>query len=186
MAVPTWLSALGHLASDVAGGIIGAKVGEDLRRVTAEHAGAELKRVLLPDRAKVMAALLYLGEDGEALINLLREANAKGFIELPSGKRYRENWIVNMLLKIEVDDQPWVYPILNDACAADREKFFTLLETLHNDVVWRRLQDAGDFTKRTAAALNTAAGKANLKLRPTADSLRSEARQKGLGSWADC
>lgn len=131
MAVPTWLSALGHFASDVVGTMLGIQVTEE-RRKAAEIAGTELKRVLMPDREDVMKEILYLGDEAKSLFDLLTEAE-HGFIEM-EGKRYAENWIINMLLKVDAEDRGWVFRILNEVLEVQgREEFFTHLEILHND-----------------------------------------------------
>ena len=130
MAVPTWLSALGHFTSDVVGTMLGIQVAET-RGKAAEAAGKELRRVLMPDREDIMKEILYLGEDAKNLHDLLVEAE-HGFVEV-EGKRYRENWIINMLLKVDSKDRGWVFRMLNEVLSQDRKDFFTHLEILHND-----------------------------------------------------
>jgi len=123
------------------GGILGSKLATKENRTikdeTIERAGVELKKVLTPHREEVMKELLALGENGAVIVKLLREANEKKFITTTiqgeSIKRYSENWIVNMLLKIDAEDRQWVYALLNDICERDRNEFFTHLEILCND-----------------------------------------------------
>lgn len=189
MAVPTWLSAIGHVISDVAGAIIGTRLGDGWKQRAAEEAGAELKRILLPDREDILKELLNLGDEAEELVCLLKEANRTGFITVQS-QRYTENWIVNMLLKVEAKDRLWVYPLLNDICRQDHGEFFTLLEILHNDGFAQWLQVAkavlGEKAGSAYAVLDKAALKQSKKLQPTARRLRAEAKVRGWRSWVDC
>lgn len=131
MAVPTWLSAVGHFASDVIGAALGFQAVE-ARKKAAEAAGAEIKRVLMPDRAHIMQELLALGDETEELVELLKKAE-EGFIKVGK-KRYLENWIVSMLLKIEPRYRQPVFQQLNEVLRTKGEAdFFTYLEILHND-----------------------------------------------------
>lgn len=132
MPVPVFLSAIGHFFGDVLGGFIGARLVGDLREKATEEAAKEVQRVLSPDREDVLKDLLRLGDEAAAILKLIGEANREGFVTVQE-RRYTENWIVNMLLKIEPKDRAWVYPILNAVLALNREEFFTLLEVLHND-----------------------------------------------------
>lgn len=144
MAVPTWLSAVGHFFSDVVGGAVGAMWAEGglSRSAAAKAAGGKLAETvvasLTPDREDIMKALIFhLGEgDENAILSLLIEAQGQHCI--PMGHVfYPENWIINMLLKIEERDRKWVFEILNEVCKRDRKKFFALLEILHNDGVFQ-------------------------------------------------
>lgn len=189
MPVPTWLSVVGHFASDVLGGIVGARLGGDWREKATEQATAELKRILLPDREDVMKELLYLGDAAASLVALLRKANQTGFVTAAAGKRYSENWIVNMLLKIEPQDREWVYTILNAICEQDEEEFFSHLEILHNDGFVKLLERLrADLFKRGSAiatAMETKATELNHKLLRTRVRLYAQAGRKGWRSWVD-
>lgn len=187
MAVPTWLSAAGHLFSDILGGVIGAQVA-DLRGKATQEVAAEVRRVFLPDREDVMKELLFLGDGARELIELLKKANRDGFVTV-HGKRYTENWIVTMLLKIEPEDRQWVYSFLNEAYTHGEEEFFTLLEILHNDGVFQWLQVAkavaGKKLRSAIAAADLGATELNVKLQPTRDKLRARAEKKGWRAWLD-
>lgn len=173
MAVPTWLSAIGHVISDVAGAIIGTRLGDGWKQRAAEEAGAELKRILLPDREDILKELLNLGDEAEELVRLLKEANRVGFI-IEQDTRYTENWIINMLLKIEPQDRQWVYPLLDEICGLDRAGFFTFLSILYNDGFLQWLQVAKAVTK-------VGTGQLTKKLRPYADNLAVRAAKKPTG-----
>jgi len=123
----------GDVLAAIAGGLLGAKLAEtNLKAKVLEEVGNGIRKQLTPNREEVMKELLLLDENGAALVELLEEANNKRFFPLGK-KRYPENWIINMLLKIPLEDRPWVYPILNRICKKNREKFFTHLEILCND-----------------------------------------------------
>lgn len=190
MAVPTWLSALGHFFGDVLGGVIGARLGgADWRQKAPEEVMKGFQRVLILDRENVMKELLLLGDEGAELVALLREANRRGFITV-RGVRYTENWIVNMLLKIEPQDRQWVYPLLNELCLPDREELFTFLEILYNDGWLQWLQVAKEIAaERLGPAIRSAMGSArnlNTKLSPARGKLRRQAATRGWRSWTDC
>lgn len=132
MAAPTWLSAVGHFVSDVAGAALGFQWAES-RRQTAETVGKEVRRVLMPDRKEIMREILYLGDKVKALFDLLVEAEESGFVEV-DGKRKAENWIINMLLKVDTPDRGWVFRLLNEVLETQgRKEFFAHLNVLHND-----------------------------------------------------
>lgn len=127
----TWLSAIGHFVSDVVGTVLGVQVVETRKKV-AEAAGVKLKDVLMPDRTHIMQELLALGDDTKELVDLLKRAE-DGFIRVGK-KRYLENWIINMLLKIEPKYRQPVFLQLNEVLETKGEaEFFTYLEILHND-----------------------------------------------------
>lgn len=183
MAVPTWLSAVGHFLSDILGGVVGAQVA-DLRGKATQEVAAEVRRVLLPDREDVMKELLLLGDGAKELIELLKKANRDGFVPV-HGKRYTENWIVTMLLKIEPEDRQWVYLLLNEAYTQGEEEFFTLLDILHNDgwFQWLQVVKAVMGKKFQSAITAASLGAMTLNLKPYADELAARAAEKGAKSW---
>ncbi len=201
MAVPTWLSALGHFTSDVVGTMFGIQVAET-RKKAAEVAGTELKRALMPDREDVMKEILYLGDEAKALHELLVEANELGFV-VSEGKRRAESWIVNMLLKVDPRDRSWVFRMLNEALAEQgRKEFFTHLETLHNDgwlqylrlakivagekmgKVKAKLPKLGDVVEQVDHwAANTAAPKVDKLLQRLEKLDRKERQAERKGVW---
>lgn len=145
MAVSTWVSAIGHFFSDVLGGAVGAMWAEGglSRSAAAKTAGGKLTEAvvanLMPDREDIMKALIFhLGEGNEnAILGLLIEAQEQHCILMAGHAPYPENWIINMLIKIEERDRKWVFEILNEVCKRDRKRFFALLEILHNDGVFQ-------------------------------------------------
>jgi hypothetical protein len=160
MSVPTWLSAIGHFASDVIGAMFGFQVAE-IRKQGAEIAGKEIKKALMPDRPHIMQELLApadeVGDSTKELVELLLEANRDGFIEVGK-RRYMENWIVNMLLKIEPRYRQPVFQQLNEVLKTKgREQFFAYLEVLHNDGL-------AQYLKWFQAEISEVAGKAKVKL----------------------
>ncbi|TSC60655.1 MAG: hypothetical protein G01um1014107_266 [Parcubacteria group bacterium Gr01-1014_107] len=184
MAVPTWLSALGHFFSDVVGVMIGEELRERSRKAgkeVTEEAGKELRKVLLPDREDVMKALLHYRCD--AIVSLLGEMNKAGGILKVAGRYQYENRVITLLLKVEEEDRQWVFTKLNDVCAEDQAKFFTLLEVLHNDGYKQLMKILSLVIKEK---LRPHIEKANSKLRETQKKLRVdiEAEKGGLKRWS--
>ncbi len=138
----------GDALATIFGGMLGAKWAEtSIKTEILKQTGDGLKKHLTPNREEVMKELLRLGDDGTAIVELLQEANReKGFIKCGS-KRYPENWIVNMLLKIKLKDRQWEYALLNEMCKNDRGEFFTLLEILCNDGLNQYLSVVKDIAK---------------------------------------
>jgi hypothetical protein len=148
----------GDVMAVILGSIFGAKLAEGhLKTEVLKKAGEELRKNLTPNREEVMKELLILGENGDAIVNLLKEANAQKFIQCGS-KRYMENWIINMLLKIKPEDRQWGYALLNEICERSREEFFTFLEILCNDGImqWATIakESVKDWLKATGIDLS--------------------------------
>lgn len=137
----------GDAIAAITGGALGAKWAEtNIKTEILKQAGNEVKQHFTPNREEVMKELLLLGEDGADIVTLLEEANQKRFIKCRK-KRYPENWIINMLLKVKPKDRQWVYTLLNESCKNDRCKFFTFLEILCNDGLTQYLHIAKEMAK---------------------------------------
>lgn len=180
-----FLSAVGHVFSDIVGGIVGGAASE-WRRKLGEKAGEEIKRVLLPTRGEVMAELLRHGDQTNDLVRLLEDANRNKFVKV-GGSRYTENWIVNMLLKVRLEDREWVYLVLSRLCEQSRERLFTHLNILHNDGFLQWLAVAKDVIEETLPGFVGASdmNAANEKLCEVRDKLAANVarERKGWRTW---
>lgn len=135
MAVPTWISAIGHFFGDIVGGAVGATVA-DLRRDAARKVGEQIRKdySVPPDiREIVMKDLLLLREDGQHLRALLIKANQEGFVRDAAGKRYLEARLVDLLAKVESGDRGWVYRELDLLYGTKPDEFFALLNVINDD-----------------------------------------------------
>ncbi|MDP3794476.1 MAG: hypothetical protein Q8R13_00920 [bacterium] len=157
MPVPTWLSAIGHVASDTLSGlfagVIGARLatGHPAERV-GEDVGERIRAELELDRQDLVRWLLELQRENvpvEALIGLLGQINRKRFIRAFGGRYYTEHWLVKMLLKVQPEHRGWIYPTLNTVLERNLDEFIALLETYHNDGYIQFLVVAWDYVSET-------------------------------------
>lgn len=168
--------ALGALHwSDLAG-----KVGD----VMAEKGVERAVKHLTPPREEVMRELIQLsalGDEGQAITQILDEANRRGWVTA-YGKRYTEHQIITLLGEVHPDHRQAVYFFLGDLARRDRERFFLFLEILKNDPARQWLNTTlaalrADVWPRTREALVAANRALSGAIEPYADALRNGNRE---------
>lgn len=140
-----FFTALGDVGAAILGGVLGARWSD---KATGKEKAAELLKkgveiaapYLKPDREDILKELDRLGSLGQGILDLIEKANLTGGIiriRDASGKvtaRKTENWLMNMLLKVEPCDRQAFLARLNtfleDKGAA---ALIARLETLDND-----------------------------------------------------
>lgn len=115
-------TAVGDVAAAILGGVLGAKwsekaTGKEKAQAILEKGAEIVVPHLQPDREDVLKELDRLGL--REILNLIEKTNlAGGIIRIrnTSGKvveRKAENWLINMLLKVEPRDRGAVFAKLN-------------------------------------------------------------------------
>jgi hypothetical protein len=134
---------------DVLAAFWGSELAEDKKG--REAVGRELRKALPPppDREDVFKELIRLGPEGQAIRNLLEEANTRHggiiTIRLPDGREVHrtENWVMSRLLEFEPRDRRSMFAILNQILEEDggEAAFLASLELINNDrfAQWLRL-----------------------------------------------
>lgn len=174
-----WKEAAGHVFNEIViGGIVGPWVRDKLGilfttpgapEVTREEAAEARQRArerrerLERERSDLMRDLLWLKHrdkiDVDAIVDLLTELNQPPRFIRVFNRRYTEEWLVQMLVKVEVGHRGWVYPVLNKVLKdGNRERFIALLETYDNDEWIQFIAVAWDVMKELPSQIDEAVG----------------------------
>lgn len=135
MPVPSWVSAFGHVLSDVFGAALGFAFVEQ-RKATAERVGKVIhdKVIISSDvRAGVMKDLILCGKECLPLLRLFEDANRVGYVFDPHGHRMLEARLVDLFAKIRPQDRPWVYRYWAGVYQANPGRFFALVNMINDD-----------------------------------------------------